>query len=429
MKSLLKTIAFISLLLPLSSHAKLVWTPENGWCAEGGILEPVIGRDLTVKDAQEAMDSAACEYEKGHVLPALRLYKKVYSKYPESKLAPEAMYQRGHIYLARCQYEDAFREFQKIIIQFPTYPRFNDVIETQFKLASDLKGGSRPYYWGVIPGFRDYDASIDYFESIINNAPYSPYAPMALMNIADLSQRHKKPDQSIDALDRLISNYRTSDLTPMAYIKLGEAYESLVPGPDYDQGSTLKAMNYYRDFLHLYPNNELACQAEANLIAAKDKYARSKLRIGDFYYKRRNNPCAAEIYYNEAISIAPDSKAACKAQKELELIANNIKPKKTIVDLIFGRYQPLSTPNYLDELEMAKRDTEIFDNDHHEFHLDEVQDELHEYSETGNATHIFDIPEDIEPSHQEILEKESIEIIEENWLLDAPCPLDPSSAS
>lgn len=394
MKHLYIKFILLFILLNASLDAGLVWTKEGGWSASGGLLEPIIGKDLNVKDAEDAMRKGAAEYDACHVLPAIKAYKTVYECYPQSKYASEALYKLGQIYMDRCQFEQAFCSFQKIIVEYPSYPKFNDVIAIQFEIASKLKRGDRPYYWGIIPGFRDYHASIEYYESIVTNAPYTNYAPMALMNISDLADSHGNPEDVIDALDRLVSNYRDSNLAPCAYVKLADTYACMVQGPDYDQGSTLRAINYYQDFLLLYPDNELVQEAECKLKNARDTHARSKLRMGDFYYKYRNNCLAAKIYYNETITVAPNSRAAEEAHSQLDCIAKCVLPPKTWVDHIFGRYQPLSTPAYLDEMLMSRRDNEEFADSMDEFHLDEIGEEIRDYS-SGETDGLPGLSEDI----------------------------------
>lgn len=372
MKKIYLITLYLISLTSVSLNAALVWDPENGWGASGGVLEPLIGHTISIKDAEEGIQVGCEEYEAGNILPALRTYRKVYTDYPNSPQAPEALYQIALIYLDRHQYELAFEALQKIILDYPSYPKFNDVIDIEFNIAYKLQNGSRPYYWGLIPGFKDYNASIEHYESIITNAPYSLYAPMALMSIADLAEEHKKLEDVIDALDRLISCYHYCDLAPNAYIKLADTYRKLVHGPSYDQGATLKAINYYEDFLLLFPNNPCVAEVELKLANARDLYARSKLTIGDFFYKYRCNFEAARIYYNEAITVAPNSCASQEAQQRLGLIAQGILPPKTIVDRIFGRYRRPSIPAFLMEMRREERQTEEFDREINEFPIERI---------------------------------------------------------
>ena len=54
--------------------------------------------------------------------------------------------------------------------------------------------------------------------------------------------------------------------------------------------------------------------------------ASSRLNLGDFYYYFRNNNTAALVFYNEAISIEPDSDAAEEARVRIQDIEAGVRP-------------------------------------------------------------------------------------------------------
>lgn len=320
-----------------SLHAELIWEEGTGWRAKGGLLDPLLGEELEAGNARELMNLAKRRQDEGRYFRALRLYGEVADEYAGSIYAPEALFQKALIYIERHQYEDAHDALQDIIEHYPDYEKFNRVIAQQFEIAAQLKEGKRPHYWGIIPGFRDRNASIEYFEDVVKNAPYSPQAPVALMHIALVSQEEGKTQEAIDALDRLVTHYPDSILASDAYLNLANTFASLVDGAYYDQGSTREAINYYQDFLVLYPKDPNVATAETGLAKMRDTLARSKFLIGKFYWKYRANPTAAKIFLNDAITLAPNSPAAQEAQTLLDKIAGGAQPPKTPVDWLFGR--------------------------------------------------------------------------------------------
>jgi outer membrane protein assembly factor BamD len=54
--------------------------------------------------------------------------------------------------------------------------------------------------------------------------------------------------------------------------------------------------------------------------------ASSRLNLGNFYYYFRSNNTAALVFYNEAITIAPDSEAAAEARNRIEDIEAGVRP-------------------------------------------------------------------------------------------------------
>lgn len=296
-------------------HADLVWTPGQGWKVEGGILAGVSGDDA--RNALELMNNARSAEEAGDNSKAIKNYRRVSTRYPNSIYAAEALYRTGLLYEKRRELYKAFDAFQDLVQKYPNNPRFAQVIADQYRIANALGEGQRAYMWGLIPGLRNREKALEYFERIVANAPYSDYAPLSLMNIARGHQRMDASEEAIDALDRMINSYPRNVLTPDAYIKLAETHAALVDGPAYDQASTKAAITYYEDYLIQFPGDAGAGAAEQGLAQMKTMLAESKMIMADYYYQHRRNYKAARVFYNEAITTYPDSPVATRARTML----------------------------------------------------------------------------------------------------------------
>ncbi len=303
-------------LLTVIARADLVWTAQTGWRVEGGALSGMAGAEG--KNALEKMNNARASEEAGSWLGASRSYQSIAKKYPNSIYAPEALYRSAQLRLKRKEYTKAFEDFQQVLGRYPNTRRFNDIVGEQYRIASALLDGARGRtLWGLLPGFRQRDKAIEYFETILANAPYSDYAPLSLMNIARGHQRLGNIPDAVDALDRMINNYSQTLLAPDAYLKLAQTHASLVDGPYYDQGSTKESITYFTDFMLLFPSDTNIGAAEKGLDGMKTMLAESKIRMGDFYFYKRSNFKAARVFYNEAITAYPESAIALKAKVRL----------------------------------------------------------------------------------------------------------------
>ncbi|MBO6101814.1 MAG: tetratricopeptide repeat protein, partial [Opitutales bacterium] len=340
--------------------AELVWTKDAGWRIEGGVLSGIFGENLSVETALQAMNEAKKFQDEGDNFGAINLYKKISADYAKSIFAPEALYQLGALYAEEGMFEDSFESLQKIIRDYPDYPRFNLVIGQQYKLAARIQAGQTPYLWGWMPWFTDYNLAIKIYEKVVSNAPYSDYAPLALMNIALIAEDLDKPEVAVDALDRIINTYPQNILTPDAYMQMAYTYRKIVEGPEYDQASVMKAIDYYQDFLILFPEDSNTPMAEVGLELMQDVNARSRMCMGDFYYYYRNNMRAASIFYNETITAAPDSLAAKEAASQLKKIADGELPPMTPADWFLGRPVPPTDDQYKDFEQIQKIDAEKF---------------------------------------------------------------------
>lgn len=302
-------------LLASAARADLVWHPNTGWRIEGGVLSEITGTDA--HNALNLMNRARELEEDNKPGAAIRRYKRVSKRYPASIYASEALYRTGKLYLARKQYFKSFESFAEVLSRYPNTKRFNEIVGEEYRIASALLDGARNRWWGLIPGFQNRSRAIAYFEFIIQSAPYSDYAPLALMNKARGHLRARETEEAIDSLDRMINQYPQSLLAPDAYLKLAQTHALLVDGPNYDQGSTKEAITYFEDFLILFPNDANVPAAAQGVDEMKQVLAESKIVLGDFYFKKRANYTAARVFYNEAITSYPDSPVAARAREKL----------------------------------------------------------------------------------------------------------------
>ncbi|HEY4249085.1 MAG TPA: tetratricopeptide repeat protein [Lacunisphaera sp.] len=323
-------LAALSLLLFLPSRlaADLIWTPESGWHVEGGALAGIAGEDG--RNALDLMNKARAAEEADQEKAALSLYTKVGKKYPNSVFASEALYHIGVIRQKRRQYYKAFDAYQQMLARYPNSEKFNQVIGEQYRIASDLFEGKRPRIWGVIPGFRNREKALEYFETIVRTAPYSDYAPLSLINASKGYKQIGESEAAIDALDRMINTYPRNVLTPDAYLKIAQTHSSLVDGPQYDQASTKEAITYYEDYMILFPGDAGMVSAEKGLAKMKKVLAESKIVMADYYFKYRHNYKAAKVIYNEAITVYPDSDVAKQARAKLAIVDAKLEQQSAL---------------------------------------------------------------------------------------------------
>lgn len=271
------------------------------------------------REARPYYEKALEAQEEGRTRRAIKNYEKVFEDYPAADFAAQSLYNYGIIYYEKKKWDKAYEGFQKVLAYHPDFPKFDEIVHYQFDIALSLYQGENVRFLWLIP-YRAMNRSSQYFEILIQNAPYHDLAPLALMNVALIYQYKGETARAIDALDRLINSYPNSLLADDAYLSLAETFGDLVQGPLYDQGATREAMSYFEDFLILFSENEKVGKAEEGLAEMEEVYARSKFVIGKYYFKYRNWYEAAEIFFDEAITIAPNSEAADQARDYIERI-------------------------------------------------------------------------------------------------------------
>ena len=325
MKRLLPFL-FLFLSGPLVSFGFLDWfrSDEN--------VDYSVPTTQELNAADQLYTTALDAQEKNRPKTALKALREILLEYSNTPFAADALFLSAEIEMQQGELSKAFTHFQKIVNRYPGYERFDAVVANQFAIATAFMNRGSTKFLGVF-GSHGPSTAMEYFEVIIKNSPYSDYAPLALMNIALLAQQESDEELAIDALDRLITLYPQSLLTPDAYFAMAQVFASLIQGPEYDQGSTLEAINYYQDFLILFPRSQYVDEAEEGFRRVSEIYAQSKLIIAEFYYVNRHEEEAASVFYNETITVAPETEAADIARQRLERIESGKKPPRFKVKL------------------------------------------------------------------------------------------------
>ncbi len=269
--------------------------------------------------ALQLLKTAEKDETAGRKKSAAKKYMEVFKRYSNSFYSPEALYRSAKIRSGQHKWKKAYETFNTVVVFYPHYEKFNAILQEQFDIANTMATKKTSRFFGVIP-FYNYDSSVKYFEILIANAPYSDFAPLSLFQVALIHKKRGHEIRAIDAFDRLVNNYPKSMLTPDAYRELANTFSSLVEGPKYDQGATREAIANYKDYLILFPDDNLVEAGEKGLQEMEDTFAKSKLEMGEFYYKKRKNIEAARVFFNEAITVAPNSNSAQNARDYLAVM-------------------------------------------------------------------------------------------------------------
>jgi len=290
----------------------------------------------------------------GSLRKALGLYEKFSKRRSDAivtlqgekiKIGPESLYRASILRERKGDWQKGFEHLRLIAKAYTEYD-FERVAESLMRLAERLAKDDLPRKWGIFPRFRSGSQDRIRLDEIANLARGPRFAPRALMALAEIALRDDKEEEAVDALERIVNLYPENYMAEKAYFMLAKVYEERVSGPAYDQGSTLKALNFYEDYLILYTKpppqsiHEDVKSFKARLQASKERFAsaeegrnkmrqtlaESKLEVAQYIEKygkyflvrwRELGNRPALQFYNEAINSAPESDAARIAEKKV----------------------------------------------------------------------------------------------------------------
>jgi len=149
--------------------------------------------------------------------------------------------------------------------------------------------------WGILP-FVNHDKAIETFQSIVDNYPYSDYAVLAELKIADAYFEDKKYEEALSYYRDFSDLHPQHPEVPYTIWRSALCHERRKKGPNRDQTAVREAVVYLDRLLLDFPYSEQATEGEALWRSLRQQLADHILRIGDFYRKRKEYEAAAERY-------------------------------------------------------------------------------------------------------------------------------------
>jgi len=238
----------------------------------------------------------------------------------QQRFTPEgadAQFRLAQILHGTNQPERAFNAHSAFIGDYPDSPRFEESIRAQVEIANLFLDGRRVRFLGI-PLLSGYEKAEKMLTTVIANAPFSRYAPMAQFNLGLAYERQGKLAEAIGAYQGVLDRYPGSPVAANALYQIGYVYMVQgTRGRSEDLSALIDARNSFEDFLMFYPDSEKAAQARENLELLQSRETGDVMGIARFYDRSRDFR-SAFIYYNEVLRRGPNTQDAEIAQIRID---------------------------------------------------------------------------------------------------------------
>jgi outer membrane assembly lipoprotein YfiO len=294
--------------------APLIFTPGEGW-----VYEPVGSTGTWRRDrAKDQLVIAQDAYDRESFGLALKAAKRTVKVWPLSDYAPQAQELVAKSYDAKGNPERAFKEYQKLVQNYPMRADFDAVAQQQYLIANQFYNGKWFKLWGVIPYPPSMGRVAGMYEVIVKNGPFSPIAPDAQLQVGAAREKEKNFPEAVKAYETAADRYYDQKkVAADALFRAGMAYNKQTDKADYDQSQAIQAMDTLADFIVLYPDDPRVAEAEEVIQSLKNERAHGSYQVAKFYEKR-HRWSGALIYYNEVIVLGPESPYAEEARERIE---------------------------------------------------------------------------------------------------------------
>jgi outer membrane protein assembly factor BamD len=193
-----------------------------------------------------------------------------------------------------------------------------------------------------------FDEAIAALEQLKTKHPYSNFAKMARLLIADIHFEAKNFIQAQYTYQAYLELYPTDERRDYVLFKVGESlYKQLPKGHDRDLSSAKEAIHIFSNMLIEFPNSIYKKEATKYKAEVENKLIQKELYIAKFYFKYKH-PLAALKRFKSFIKNNPSSKAIPEALAGAAYSAKRIDEEEVYAKYISelkSKYPSYEIPN------------------------------------------------------------------------------------
>lgn len=164
---------------------------------------------------------------------------------------------------------------------------------------------------------KDYKDAITEFTNLKNWYPFSKYAILADLKIADAHYHLEEYDEAIVSYADFENLHPRNEAVPEVIYKTGLCYFERMDTIDRDQTNTLKAISTFERIIRQFPDHELAGKSRENIRKCQEIIAGHEVYVGKFYFKSKHYK-AAKARFEMVAASYPETHAYQDAVHYLE---------------------------------------------------------------------------------------------------------------
>lgn len=186
-------------------------------------------------------------------------------------------------------------------------------------IGEDETGPAQQLAWDGMDAYEDgdYKDAIEYFQKLKDFYPFSKYAILAELKIADSHYHLEQYEEAIFAYSEFEKLHPRNEAIPYVIYQIGLCYFVQIDTIDRDQTPAAMALSTFQRLNKQFPDNQYARSGAEHLTRCYKSLAGNEYYIGEFYYKSKHYKAALNRFM-AVLSIYPD---VGYHQKALQYIA------------------------------------------------------------------------------------------------------------
>lgn len=317
-------ITFALIISAVASPLQAAYTLKNGRLVS---VDEIARYSAQEHFAMGCTATDACDWKEG-----LKQFYIVITNFPSTSYGQEAYYHMGICYYHLKEYDFANESFTDYL-KVQSNPRyFQETVEYKFAIAERFKEGAKRRFFGMkkLPKWASgKDMSLKIYDEVVAAVPSHDIAARALVEKGCLLWKWRDYRPAIEAFQMVIRRFPKHELAPECYLYISRVFLAQSKVEFQNPDILAFAQINMRKFKHEFPREERICEAENNVQAIKEVYARGLYDTGQFY-ERTCKRQAAVIYYRNAIHQFPDTCVANLCRDRLFCIDPSFKGASSV---------------------------------------------------------------------------------------------------
>jgi len=176
-------------------------------------------------------------------------------------------------------------------------PEFAEVPSAEVLYRQGIEALENHKMLGVIPT-ADHEHAIETFQAIVDNYPYSDYAVLAELKIADAYYDQGKWEEALSYYRDFAELHPTHERVPYSVLRSALSRRNQALNANRDQTNTKRALEHLDVLLTRYPYTPEAEEAEQIWREMRTRLAKHEMGVGDFYMTHEEYQSAADRFRN-----------------------------------------------------------------------------------------------------------------------------------
>ncbi len=172
-----------------------------------------------------------------------------------------------------------------------------------------------------------YDDAIESFQKLKDYYPFSKFAMLAELKIADSHFHLGQYDDAIFAYEEFERLHPRNEAIPYVIYQIGTCYFQQMDTVDRDQTSTQKALDAFDRLVKQFPEDAYAVSAKEHILKCLKSLAGHEFYVGYYYFKTKHYK-AALYRFKTILTHYPDVGLHHQALQYITLCESSIKKQE-----------------------------------------------------------------------------------------------------